>query len=126
MTAILTIRVPGKAVSVNRMYANNPGKGRRIKTIAAQTWETLTCLKAREALHLHRMALATPLRIVCTFYGLRSNADGHNYLKATLDGLEQGLGINDKHFTDTRAVKCSDGTYTDGAVIEVWASEATK
>lgn len=119
MSALLTIRVPGKPCSNNAMYRKS-ASGKIYLTPAAAVWECLICLKAREALHLGHITLPTPLRIVCKFYGLRSNADGHNYLKATLDGLEHGLGINDKYFTDTQAVKCSDGAYKDGAVIEIW------
>jgi len=122
MTAILTIRVPGKPCSVNRMYASNGHGGKYLSTTAVE-WKLLTMLKTREAKHLRGVKLTTPLTITCRFYGTRKNADVDNLLKCTLDGLASGLGINDKHFGTVTAIKAT-GTYTDGAVIEVWASEA--
>jgi Holliday junction resolvase RusA-like endonuclease len=124
MTALLTIRVPGKTCSVNAMYRNRANGGKYLSTTAVE-WKLLTMLKTREAKHLHTVTLTTPLTITCRFYGTRKNADVDNLLKCTLDGLASGLGINDKHFGTVTAIKAT-GAYKDGAVIEVWASEATK
>ena len=129
MNPDIRIRVPGKPVSVNSMYANNARGGKRL-TLAALAWESITCYKAREVTHKFRWAIKNglitlPLRVTCRFYGTRKNADADNLLKATLDGLKQGLDIDDKHFHSVTAIKDS-GQYTDGAVIEIWASENSK
>src|SRR5579859_3929763 len=103
--AKLTIRVPGKPVSVNAMYRNN-ARGGKYLAPAAMAWKSLVCLKTREAKNLRSDKMnIQPLTVVCTFWGMRQNADADNLLKCTLDGLAIGLGIDDKHFTKVMAVK---------------------
>jgi Holliday junction resolvase RusA-like endonuclease len=118
--------VPGKPVSVNRMYANGRN-GKKYLTAAADAWETLVAYISRSACaelraDIRRGAVALPLRIRCTFYGTRCDAD--NLLKTTLDGLKVGLGIDDKHFSPVEAVKAIKvvGHYLDGCQIEIWAA----
>jgi Holliday junction resolvase RusA-like endonuclease len=126
MTIKLTIRVPGKPVSVNAMYRNRANGGKYLAP-AAVTWKSLVCIKTREAKNLQNEKISTqPLTVICTFWGMRANTDADNLLKCTLDGLASGLGIDDKHFTKVMTVKAPKikGINQDGAVIEVWASEA--
>lgn len=118
--------VPGKPVSVNRMYANGRN-GKKYLTAAADAWETLVAYISRSATSelradIRRGAVVFPLRIHCTFFGTRCDAD--NLLKTTLDGLKLGLGIDDKHFSPVEAVKAAKviGHYLDGCQIEIWAA----
>jgi Holliday junction resolvase RusA-like endonuclease len=128
----LRIFVPGKPVSVNRMYAHGRGGntyGRRRteealawqQTVWAYTWSAMQKLKLRGGATMRK-----PLRIDLEFYRLRSNADVDNFVKGTLDGLKEALGVDDRFYDSVSAHRgLYAPTQAQGAVITVWeAAEA--
>jgi Holliday junction resolvase RusA-like endonuclease len=119
--ADVILHVPGKPISVNRMYGGRRD-GTKFLTKEAEQWERFVCYMSRAATaHLRADiragALTLPLRVRCTFYRTRCDAD--NLLKATLDGLKAGLGIDDKHFAQVEAVKSPK---VGDTLIEIWAT----
>lgn len=132
----LSVWCAGHPVSVNHAYGSG-GYGRsrwRYLQAEAREWrnavrdETIKArLSAREN-PLRAAAYRLPLRVVCTFYGTRADAD--NLLKLTVDGLKAGLGIDDKHYAQIEAEKQPRFLVPDkrqfftGVLISVWASAA--
>lgn len=119
-TSLLTIRVTGKPVSTNRMYASGRRGGRYLAP-DAEAWRDLVFTETRKVVHpLRGLYIPLPMRVVCTFYRIRANADADNLLKLTLDGLKLALRIDDKHFNHVEAHISPDKTAAQGAVIEVY------
>lgn len=124
---LVTIRVKGKPVSVNRMYLPR-SRGGKYLAPAAKSWEEAVWatgtfdVYAYRQLHLNMPPIPefSTLRVVCTFYGVRGDAD--NYLKATLDGLKLAIHVDDRYFTSVEAHKSSDRTQPQGALIEIFAN----
>lgn len=134
--ASLEVWCAGRPVSVNHAYGSG-GRGRcsrrRYLHAEAREWrdavrdETIKArLSARENA-LRAAGYTLPLRVVCTFYGTRADAD--NLLKLTVDGLKAGLGIDDKHYAQIEAEKQprflrpATRQFFTGVRISVWASE---
>lgn len=123
-TPLLTIHVEGKPCSVNRMY--KPGRrGGKYLAPEAKSWEEAVWAAATFDVYgymvTHRNVPIHPaLRVVCTFYGVRGDAD--NYLKTTLDGLKLAIHVDDRYYTTVEARKSSDRTQPQGALIEVYAA----
>jgi Holliday junction resolvase RusA-like endonuclease len=63
-----------------------------------------------------------PLRIVVTVRGGRADAD--NYLKLILDGLADGIHIDDKHFNPVTVSRVPKGLLPAGVLIEVYEALA--
>lgn len=132
----LEMYVEGQPVSVNAMYGsrlagsvNGPTK---FLTAAAKAWRDAVAAETRtERLtageNPSKPALYTlPLKVACLFYGSRADAD--NLLKLTLDGLKEGLGIDDRHFAVVESGKAPtfmrNGRRFRGCWIGVWESVA--
>lgn len=117
---LVSVFVPGKPVSVNRMYGTGSGGKRRFLTPTAINWRNAVWAASVPPRDICRTA-PMPLRIRCTFYGVRGDAD--NYLKATLDGLKLGILVDDKHFNPVEAHIIAGGE--QGCHIEIFAAETT-
>src|SRR5258708_31578437 len=95
---VLTFFVKGRPVTTNHLH--KPGRGTQ-RYNAPETREWIKCVWVETLMELHNTGWhptpRAPLRVHCTFYGIRGDAD--NYLKATLDGLKIGLKADDKWFT---------------------------
>ena len=123
---LLRVFIAGKPVSVNRMYVTGRGRnhysGRRRsnEAIAWQQCVWVDCIRYRSP----ALSLLTTLTVEIDLYQLRANADPDNYIKATLDGLAQALGINDKHFCQVtvRRMPWVKGR-TQGAMLTVWEAQ---
>ena len=123
---LCTITVHGKPVSTNAMYGT-ARNGRRYLTKAARAWKKIVCEEAWLAwLDLHRTDAALNLigetmRVHCVFFGVAADVD--NLLKCTLDGLKDGIGIDDRYFQAVKATRGrrSKSAPAQGAVITVWA-----
>lgn len=114
----------GKPVSVNAMYGHRRNGGEYL-TKAAAKWELdirriAGNRTAELRADLRRGALTLPLHVRCEFFHVRGDAD--NYLKATLDGLKYGLGIDDVHFAHVEAIKRPGRPVDQGVNIEIWAT----
>jgi Holliday junction resolvase RusA-like endonuclease len=105
----LRLFVPGKPVSVNRLYVAGRGQNRygRRRTDEAVAWTYSVWFEVRTAMVKHHLrggtTLRKPLRIDVELYRLRANADPDNYLKATLDGLKDALGVDDRFYDSVTA-----------------------
>lgn len=122
---VFQVFVPGKPVSVNRMYVTGRGRNRngRRRSDEAIAWETAICYACRRFRPGKGMVLHTPLRVDIELYRLRANADPDNYVKAVLDGLKLGLGVDDKHYSPVRVCRVYwVPQLTPGARITVWES----
>lgn len=114
----------GKPVSVNAMYGKRRNGGEYL-TKAAAKWELdIRRMAGNRTAELRadirRTALSLPLHVRCEFFHVRGDAD--NYLKATLDGLKYGLGIDDVHFAHVEAIKKPGRPVDQGVNIEIWAT----
>ena len=127
MTAvpILTIEIPGRAVSANARVGY---KGRRkFITKEARDWRKVVAGYAYAAGILmlagdkktHKPRL--PLRIVCHVRGVRGDAD--NYAKLICDGLKDGICIDDRHFRTVEMHATAKGLKQPGVTIEVYEAE---
>ena len=115
----LSLWVAGKPISVNSAYGTRSRGGRYLRPEAAAWRDSVWA-----AFVPHRGAFTAahlPLRVRCTFYGVRADAD--NLLKMTLDGLKMALGVDDRHMTPITAHVERGRTLGQGARIEVWAAE---
>lgn len=130
----LELYVEGRPVSVNAMYGsrlvgsvNGPTKFLSVEakawreTVRAETWtERLTQGENPAKTADYRL----PLKVACLFYGCRADAD--NLLKLTLDGLKEGLRIDDRHFAVVESGKAPtfirNGRRFRGCWIGVWES----
>jgi Holliday junction resolvase RusA-like endonuclease len=120
---LLRFHVSGAPVTDNRRLGRR-GK-RSFLTKAAREWEEVVAQEAQLQLALlhnqrARLPIGKDLRVNCVFVGVRG--DAANYLKCTLDGLANGLQINDRLFrpvqVDRQTVKAAGATR--GAMIEVF------
>jgi Holliday junction resolvase RusA-like endonuclease len=130
---LLTVRVNGAPCTNNRRYARRrssaygapPKRGDVYLTKAAREWQAAVAAEAWLQLtllqlqHEHLPLAPAELRVSCTFLGVLGDAD--NYLKATLDGLAEGLQINDRYFNPVQAArKRGPRGAQKGAVIEIY------
>lgn len=130
----LEVWCAGRPVSVNHAYGSGFSR-RRYLQAEARAWreavrdETVKARLAARENALRPAAYRLPLRVVCTFYGCRADAD--NLLKLTVDGLKAGLGIDDAHYAQIEAEKQPRFLVPDkrqfftGVLISVWASAAS-
>ena len=124
---ILTIDVPGRAVSANARLGYNRRTGRKFLTKAAREWKDTVAMYAFAEYALryrcrkpHRYP-QPPLRIVCHVRGCRADAD--NLSKLILDGLADGIGIDDRHFRTVEMHATAKGRNEPGATIEVYEAD---
>lgn len=129
----LEMYVEGSPVSVNHMYGVARGRRqKRFLTEPARIWQQSVFAETQVALILAGQTsadpavLRTPLKVACVFFGCRADAD--NLLKLTLDGLKEGLGIDDRHFAVVESGKAPafvrNGRRFRGCWIGVWESAA--
>lgn len=121
---VLTIEVPGRAVSANARLGYNRHTGRKFLTKAARDWK-LTVAEYAENAWIWQIGPdfpEPPYRIVCHVYGTRADVD--NLSKLILDGLKEGIGIDDKHFRTVEMHATAKGMKQPRTVIEVYEAEA--
>lgn len=118
---LVSVFVPGKPVSTNRLYGTARGSTRRFLTPAAVDWRTAVWA-ASVPLRTVCQAAAWPLRIRCTFYGVRGDAD--NYLKSTLDGVKLGILVDDRHYNPVEAHVRAADMRGQGCQIDIYAFDA--
>lgn len=130
----LEMYVEGQPVSVNHLYGSTRRQARFL-TEPAKEWRdavTMETLAARisagdsvEPSSGMGREYRIPLRVACIFYGVRADVD--NLLKLTLDGLKEGLGIDDRHFAVVESGKAPtfirNGRRFRGCWIGVWESQ---
>ncbi len=128
----LEFYVEGTPVSANAMYrVSRRGHGARYLSREASAWRDSVFAETQVALIVAghtttdpRLPFRTPLKVACIFYGSRADAD--NLLKLTLDGLKEGLGIDDRHFAAVESGKAPtftrNGRRFRGCWIGVWES----
>jgi len=114
---LLRVFVAGNPVSTNHMYGGRGHSSAKHLTAEARAWREAVsyCTMAwRYAPEVPRPNLA----VSCTFIGARADVD--NLLKLTLDGLKDGLLVDDRYVMKVCAEKrpLSAGTER-GAWIEV-------
>lgn len=119
----LSLWVEGTPVSVNLAYGVR-GRGGKYLKPEAQSWRDLVWAAFRSHPDAQRFTPdQLPLRVHCTFYGVRGDAD--NYSKLAVDGIKLALGIDDRFFSpitcEVARKRASGGK--QGARIEVWAAE---
>lgn len=114
--AIITVR--GHPVSVNEMYGSR-ARGGRYLTPEARCWKY--CVRDEAAFAWRslrdRVFVAHSLRIHVNIFGWRGDAD--NVLKLVLDGLKEGILIDDRHYNHVEAVKDVRKGFR-GVEIRVW------
>ena len=129
----LELYVEGTPVSTNAMYGvGRRGRGARYLSREASEWRASVFAETQVALvvagHPTRdpVRFRLPLKVACLFYGSRADAD--SLLKLTLDGLKEGLGIDDRHFAVVESGKAPafirNGRRFRGCWIGVWESMA--
>lgn len=124
----LRIFVPGKPVSVNRMYVAGRGTNRhsgRRRTDDCVAWEQSVWVEVRKHMALLGLhggtAMRKPLRIDVEFFRIRANGDVDNYLKCTLDGLKDALRVDDRFYSSVTARRgVVTPTARQGALVTVW------
>lgn len=124
-TPVLTIEVPGRAVSANARLGYNRHTGAKYLTKAARLWKEAVaehawfeCGKG----HIDALHLALPLRIVIHVYGTQLDSDNAN--KLILDGLKEGIGIDDKHYQSVTTHVYRAPRKQPRMVIQVFEAEA--
>lgn len=127
----LTIEVHGRAVSTNARLGENRRTGRKYLTKAAREWKENVALEAIVA-EADRMMMATPLyrkmrlplQIVLHVHGTRLDAD--NAAKLILDGLAEGIDIDDRHFKPITVHTYGAPMKTPYTLIHVYEAEASE
>lgn len=123
-TPLVRFAVEARPVSVNASL--RVGRGHAYKSQEAEDYQLAVYATALEWRLTHgyyaRETLAGRLqgaRVRLTFWGVRGDAD--NYAKLTVDGLAQGLGVNDRCFAEVtcRRVTTRPGLHS-GVKVEVW------
>ena len=118
----LSVWVEGRPISVNMAYGNRRGGHGKYLKPEARAWSDFVWIAFRIQSHIFAPE-QLPLRVHCTFYGVRGDAD--NYLKLTLDGIKRAIGIDDRHFSPVTAeVVRKRNAGQQGARIEVWAADS--
>lgn len=124
-TPLLRTFVAGHPVSTNQMYGSRGGAAKHL-TPAAWAWResvALSTMRWRYAAGAKRPNLA----VSCVFSGVQADVD--NLLKLTLDGLKDGLMVDDRYITRVCAERLPYSRNDEkGAWIEVreLPSEPTK
>lgn len=99
---LLRVWVAGKPISSNHIYgARGSGAARRL-TPEARAWREAVATSVmpwRLAEHAPRPLLS----VCCVFVGARADVD--NLLKGTLDGLKEGLLVDDRYVVRVCAEK---------------------
>jgi Holliday junction resolvase RusA-like endonuclease len=108
-------------------YGQAPRGGDVYLSPKAREWHTLVAQEAWLQLRLlengrQRLPAEGELRVACTFSNVRGDAP--NYLKATLDGLAEGLQMNDQRFNPVVAARRSAKGQPVGVIIEIYAVAA--
>jgi Holliday junction resolvase RusA-like endonuclease len=127
--------VAGHPVSVNAAYGHRRAQAGAYLTRAARDWRTAVATEAM----LHRQAITAEARfhitsiypryrtqtlhVACEVIGVRGDVD--NYLKLALDGLKQGLQIDDRyisvaHVTRVKRTPHTPQGMTQGMRFTVW------
>jgi len=128
---ILTVRVSGAPCPVNQRHQRRkrsasgapPKRGDVFLSPKAREWQTIVAQSAwfqLALLHNQRahLPIGQEIRVACTFVNVRGDAD--NYLKSTLDGLAEGLQINDRYFNPVQAARRIVKGQPRGAIIEIF------
>jgi len=114
---LLRVFVPGKPVSTNLIYAARGYRHSRRLTDEAHAWRdavTLSVMPWRLKSNAPRPTLAVSF----VFIGCRSDVD--NLIKTTLDGIKDGLAVDDRYVMKVCAEKRSLSAGAErGAWIEV-------
>jgi Holliday junction resolvase RusA-like endonuclease len=121
---ILRIEVPGRAVSANARLGYNRHTERKFLTKEARAWKKTvaecawaSCVAQGKAWSVHPY----PLRIVCHVYGTRADAD--NLSKLLLDGLKEGIGVDDRHYRTVEMHATAKGLKQPRTIIEVYRAD---
>lgn len=119
-TPLLTITVRGKPCSANSMYRHT-ARGVHLTT-AAKEWKACVrdeaWIEMRDTRAQLRMTLGACYHVVCIFYGVKGDVD--NMVKTTIDGLKEGIGVDDRYYSSIEAHKGEDGAIKQGARIAVY------
>ena len=131
-TPLLSLFVQGKPVSVNSMYGlrgpKRPAMAARPKsqrkapkrkylTTEAQAWHDAVAYETMVKLGAQGRPRGE-VEVHCTFRGIRGDVD--NYAKLTLDGLKDGLKVDDRYFNPVVVRREPKRGRPQGALIEVW------
>lgn len=125
---VLTIEVPGRAVSANARLGYNRHTGAKFLTKAAREWKEIVAEHVWFAYAEFRdtrdnyALLTPPLRIVVHVRGTQLDAD--NAAKLILDGLAEGIGIDDKYFRTVEMHVYRAPRKSPSTTIEVYEAEA--
>ena len=117
---LVIITVRGHPVSVNEMYGSR-ARGGRYLTPDARNWKYCVRDESAFAWHALRSAVFAPhsLRVRVNIFGWRGDAD--NVLKLVLDGVKDGIGIDDRHYRHVEAVKDVRAGFR-GVEIHIWGT----
>jgi hypothetical protein len=124
---ICTVSVQGRAISANARLGTR-GRARVYLTKQAREWRENVAGCAFAEWTVARFHASgeprLPLRVVVHVRGGRGDAD--NYAKLILDGLADGIHINDRYFNPIEVCREPKGLGPAGVTIEVWEAEADK
>jgi Holliday junction resolvase RusA-like endonuclease len=109
--------VPGRAPSVNHMYAPGHTFGSRRKAPGVEAWQTATAHIVRGARPSGWVATGQ-VRVVIDLYVCR-DIDADNVLKALLDSIAPALGINDRDILPCVRSKAKVKTAMERIEVEV-------
>jgi Holliday junction resolvase RusA-like endonuclease len=115
--AEFTFTIPGRAPSVNHMYAPGRTFGSRRKAPGVEDWQT----KVAQIVRVARPSGWAPqgqVRLVFDFH-LNREADLDNLFKALLDAIAAALGVNDRIFLPCARSKTKVATADERIVITV-------
>lgn len=96
------VTIPGAPPTVNETYkiVTVRGKTRLAKTSAVSTWQDTVAFLVRAAKPTGWTA-ARRVRIVIEWWMPREGRDADGPVKALLDGIKVGLGVDDRYFLHT-------------------------
>jgi hypothetical protein len=124
--ADVQVFVQGSPVSENHNRAtagaiSEHGGRRKYQTGATLAWRGAVMVALRNVLHGRK--LTAPLAVSCVF--VNCTGDAPNYLKTTLDAIQDATGVNDRHYHPVTADRQRHKGHPKGAVIALWGSDGT-
>jgi Holliday junction resolvase RusA-like endonuclease len=96
------------------------GGRRQYQTAATQAWRGAVMVAVRNHLTQRHITLTPPLAVVCIF--VNTTGDPPNYLKTTLDAIQDATHINDKTYRPLMVDGQRHKGHPKGVLIELWSA----
>lgn len=115
----VSVAVAGRPASVN--HYTRHGGGAHYKTPQAAAWTAAVQVAIHNALVARRRGLTPPVAVMVLLVNVTGDAD--NYAKTTLDGIQAGAKIDDRHFHPVALDQRTFPKQPKGVVIHLWGHD---